>query len=60
METDDLRESTMYPKSRVLLQVKLSENPEYDETIMTACMGDDVSLRKELILEEDEEELGLI
>ena len=60
METDDLRESTMDPKSRVLLQVKLSENPEYDETIMTACMGDDVSLRKELILEEDEEELGLI
>lgn len=57
METPDLKESTMDPETRVLLQVILGEDPEFDETIMTACMGDDVTLRKELILEEDEEEL---
>ena len=57
MEAQDLKESTMCPDSRVLLQVTLDENPEYDEEIMVACFGDDVSLRKQLIL--DEEELSL-
>lgn len=57
MEAKDLKESTMNPETRVLLQVQLSENPEYDEEVMVACMGDDVSLRKQLILDEEEIEL---
>lgn len=57
MSADDLGESTMNIDSRVLLQVSLSDNPEYDEDIMVACMGDDVSLRKQLILDEEEIEL---
>lgn len=57
MNAEDLGESTMNVESRVLLQVSLSDNPEYDEEIMVACMGDDVSLRKQLILDEEEIEL---
>ena len=57
MEKDDLKESTMSVDTRVLLQVRLGENPEFDEEVMVACMGDDVSLRKQLILEESEIEL---
>lgn len=48
----------MNPETRVLLQATLENNPEYDEEIITACMGDDVSLRKQLIL--DDEEITLI
>lgn len=57
MEKDDLKESTMSVDTRVLLQVRLGENLEFDEEVMVACMGDDVSLRKQLILEESEIEL---
>lgn len=57
MQYDALKESTMSPETRVLLQVKLSDNPEFDEEIMVACMGEDPSLRKQLIVEESEEEL---
>lgn len=44
----------MNPETRVLLQVTLENNPEYDEEIVTACMSDDVSLRKQLILDNEE------
>lgn len=57
MEPADLRESTMNPETRVLLQVTLSDLAESDEEVMVACMGDDVSLRKQLILDEEEIEL---
>lgn len=57
MEAKDLKESTMNPDTRVLLQVTLDENGELDEQVMVACFGDDVSLRKQLIL--DEEEISL-
>lgn len=58
MSAKELWESTMNPETRVLLQATLENNPEYDEEIITACMGDDVSLRKQLIL--DDEEITLI
>lgn len=54
MEAEDLKESTMSKDSRVLLQVTI-EDIEFDETIISTCMGDNVALRKEMILEEDEE-----
>lgn len=57
MQYDALKESTMSPETRVLLQVKLSEMAEADEEIMVACMGDDPLLRKQLIVDDSEEEL---
>lgn len=57
MDKDDLKESTMSIDTRVLLQVQLGDNPEFDEEVVVACMGDDVSLRKQLILEESEIDL---
>ena len=54
MSAKELWESTMNPETRVLLQVTLENNPEYDEEIVTACMSDDVSLRKQLILDNEE------
>ena len=56
MEAIDLRDSTMNKDSRVLIQVSI-DDIEYDETIITTCMGDNVALRKEMILEEDMGEL---
>lgn len=56
MEATDLKLSTMKKDSRVLLQVNI-EDLEYDEAIISACMGDNVAPRKELILEEDMGEL---
>ena len=53
MDAKDLGESTMNINSRVLLQVSLSDNPEFDEEIMVACMGDNVALRKQLILDDE-------
>ena len=52
MEASDLKESTMCKDSRVLLQVTL-EDLEYDENVISACMGEDASLRRELILDDD-------
>ena len=52
MEASDLKESTMNKDSRVLLQVTL-EDLEYDENVISACMGDDASLRRELILDNE-------
>lgn len=52
MEAADLKESTMNKDSRVLLQVNI-EDLEYDETVISACMGEDASLRRELILDEE-------
>lgn len=56
MEATDLKASTMSVDSRVLLQVTI-DDIEYDETIISTCMGDNVALRKEMILEEDMGEL---
>lgn len=58
MEAEDLKESTMNKESRVLLQVQI-EDMEYDETVISACMGEDASLRRELILD-DEVDMALI
>ena len=58
MEAADLKESTMSKDSRVLLQVTL-EDLEYDENVIFACMGEDASLRRELILD-DEVDMALI
>lgn len=58
MEASDLKESTMNKDSRVLLQVNI-EDIEYDENVISACMGEDASLRRELILD-DEVEMVLI
>ena len=52
MEASDLKESTMCKDSRGLLQVTL-EDLEYDENVISACMGEDASLRRELILDDD-------
>ena len=52
MEASDLKESTMNKDSRVLLQVTV-EDLEYDESVISACMGEDASLRRELILDEE-------
>lgn len=56
MEAIDLRDSTMNKDSRVLIQVGI-EDLEFDEAMISTCMGDNVSLRKELILEEEMGEL---
>lgn len=56
MEAVDLKHSTMNKDSRVLIQVNI-EDLEFDESIVSTCMGDNVALRKELILEEEIGEL---
>ena len=56
MSSEDLKESTMDKNSRVLIQVNI-DDIEFDEAIISTCMGDNVSLRKELILEDDMGEL---
>lgn len=56
MQSEDLKESTMNKDSRVLLQVTI-DDIEYDETIISTCMGDDVAMRKEMILEKEIGEL---
>ena len=56
MEAIDLRDSTMSKDSRVLIQVNI-DDLEFDESMISTCMGDNVALRKELILEEEMGEL---
>lgn len=56
MEEEDLAASTMCPTSRVLIQVCM-DDMEYDEQIISTCMGDNVALRKEMILDDDIGEL---
>lgn len=56
MSSEDLKNSTMKEDERVLIQVTI-DDIEADEAIIAACMGDDVSLRKELLLSEDIGEL---
>lgn len=56
MEAKDLKASTMNPDSRVLLQVNI-DDIEFDEASISACMGDNVALRKEMILSNDIGEL---
>ena len=58
MEAADLKESTMNIDSRTLLQVTI-EDLEYDESVISACMGEDASLRRELIFD-DEVDMTLI
>lgn len=56
MEATDLKASTMNKDSRVLIQVNI-EDIESDEASISACMGDNVALRREMILDKDMGEL---
>lgn len=56
MDAKDLKESTMNPEHRVLIQVSI-DDIEYDESVIATCMGDDVASRKQMILEDEIGEL---
>lgn len=56
MDAKDLKYSTMDPENRVLIQVNI-EDLEYDEMIISTCMGDDVAARKRMILDDELGEL---
>ena len=49
MDWDELKETTMDPAHRVLLQVSAEEAAICDE-IMSVLMGDDVAQRKDFIV----------
>ena len=48
MDWDELRDTTMDPATRTLLQVDVEEAPLADE-IISVLMGDEVELRKHFI-----------
>jgi DNA gyrase subunit B len=48
MNADELRETTMDPNTRTLLQVTVEEAALADE-VMSVLMGDEVELRKQFI-----------
>ena len=48
MNADQLRETTMDPELRTLLQISVEEAAEAD-SVMSILMGDDVPLRKQFI-----------
>ena len=51
MNPDELWNTTLHPDTRNLLQVKYSSNSNKDHKLIATLMGNDVSSRKEFIIE---------
>tara|TARA_B100000945_G_scaffold297340_1_gene276338 strand:+ start:36 stop:2087 length:2052 start_codon:yes stop_codon:yes gene_type:complete len=51
MNPDELWNTTLNPETRNLLQVRYSKDQKKDQSIIHTLMGNDVSLRKEFIVE---------
>ena len=51
MKPDELWNTTLNPDTRNLLQVKYSSNSNKDHKLIATLMGNDVSSRKEFIVE---------
>lgn len=49
MNPDQLWETTMNPETRTLEQVVI-DDAEYDEYILSLCMGEEVASRREFIM----------
>ena len=51
MNAEELWETTMNPENRTIIQVTIDEAQEITEQMLTICMDEDASLRKEFITE---------
>ena len=51
MNPEELWNTTLNPETRNLLQVQYSKDHKKDQSIIHTLMGNDVSLRKEFIVE---------